>query len=104
VWLYSISVDFVGLARSATLDVFFNLLFHVRPPIVLSDQSIGVGDSWVSHAWRVVKRLNYPPLKIIVSHNNESIMFPPELIVLLEVMVVYPRRYSVLVHPLFLSA
>ncbi len=40
---------------------------------------------------------------IVVSHNNEGFIFPTYLVMLTEIVVVYPGQYSVFVHILHLS-
>ena len=56
------SVDFAFLAGGATLDILFNVLFHVGPPEVLLGEGIGIGNSWVSSGWIIVEKSNYSPL------------------------------------------
>ncbi len=48
--------------------------------------------------------LNYPPPKIVVSHNNKSVIFPPKLVMFVQVVVVYPNFYFIFVGYLFLLA
>ena len=70
-------IDFTFLAGGATLDILFDVLFHVGPPEVLLGQGIGIGNSWVSGGWIFVEKLNYPPLQIIVTSNDGLGSLPP---------------------------
>ena len=89
-WNHSVfkgsSVDCAFLADGATLDILFNVLFHVGPPEVLLSEGIGIGDSWVSGGWVVIEKLNYPPLQIIVTGNDGPGPLPPVSILVYELV------------------
>ena len=54
------SVDFAFLADGATLDILFNVLFHVGPSEVLLGKGVGIGNSQVSGGQIIMEKLNYP--------------------------------------------
>src|SRR6266702_6696385 len=76
-WFQGSCVDFVGLTGGAAFDILLDVLFYVRPPRVASCQSISICNSRVSGGGFVMKRVNYPPLKIVVSGNNDPVVLPP---------------------------
>ena len=47
--------------------------------------------------------MNYPPFKIVVSHNNESVVLPPKLVMLSKIVVIYPTHDFIFVEYLFVS-
>ena len=77
-WFHGVRVDFVHLAVHTSSDVLRDVVLHARPPVVPTDCVGGFGDSRVSSREGVMKKLNYPPPKVIISHNDKSIALPPE--------------------------
>ena len=84
------SIDFTFLADGATLDILFNVLFHVGLPEILLGQGIGIGNSWVSSSRIIVEKLNYPPLQIIVTGNDGPGPLPPVSILVYELVGILP--------------
>jgi hypothetical protein len=72
-------VDLVHLTCCATFDIFCDEVPHARPPVVRGNCSDGVQNSGVSSRCRIVKQGKYPPLKIVVSHNDEGVALPPKV-------------------------
>jgi hypothetical protein len=72
-------VYFVHLACRAAFHVFSNKVAHARPPVVGGYCSNSVRNSRVASRGRVVKEGKHPPLKVVISHNDEGIAFPPEV-------------------------
>jgi hypothetical protein len=72
-------VYFVHLARCETFHVLGNKVAHAWPPVVGGYCSNSIRNSGVAGCGRVVKEGKHPPLKVIVSHNDEGIAFPPEV-------------------------
>ena len=63
------SVDFAFLACGTTLDVFLNVLFHVKPPEVSLGKGIGIGNSRVSGSRIIVKKLGLKQVLMPVSKH-----------------------------------
>ena len=80
------SIDFTFLARGATLDILFDVLFYVGPPEVSLGQGVGIGNSQVSGGPIVVEKMNYPPLQIIVTGNNGLGSLPPVSVLMYELV------------------
>ena len=70
-------VCFVGLTCCTSFDILFNVLLHTRPPEIAFCQLVHIWNSRVSSGGCVVKELNYPPLQIVVTGNNNTIVLPP---------------------------
>ncbi len=88
-----VGVYFVCLTHCAPFDVFLDVLFLVWPPIVLLEESDCVADSRVSAVWWVMECGNYPPLKIVVASNNQSVLLPPSVVFLVQLVRVGPLLY-----------
>ena len=69
------SVDFAFLADGATLDILFNVLFHVGPPEVLFSEGIGIGNSRVSSGQIIVEKLNYPLFRLLSPATTGRVPF-----------------------------
>src|SRR6266702_2733230 len=89
-WFLMVHVNFVGLTRCAPFDVFFYVLFQIWPPVVLLQECNCVAYSRVSTIWWIVKSGNYPPLKIVVAGNNQCILLPPGVVLLVQLVCVGP--------------
>ena len=84
------SVDFAFLAYGTTLDILFNVLFHVGPPEVSLDKGIGIGNSRVSGGQVITEKLNYPPLQIVVTGNDGLGSLPPVSVFMYELVGICP--------------
>ena len=81
------------MTHCASLDILLYIFFLMQPPVLFFEESISVGDSGVSTIRRVMKKVNYPPLKLIVTLNigNLSPFWTPHFdFILLEVVSVDP--------------
>lgn len=59
-------VGFSSLARIATFNIQFNVLLHVRPPIISCNEFLCLESSWMSCYDRIVMLLNDIGLKLNV--------------------------------------
>ena len=84
------SVDFAFLADGTTFDILINVLFHVGPPEVSLGKGVGICNSWVSGGQIVVEKLNYPPLQIVVTGNDQLGSLPPVSILVYELVGICP--------------
>ncbi len=85
-----VRVDFIGLAYCAPFDIFFDIFLQIWPPVVLFQKCDGVADSGVSAIWWIVECGNYPPLKIVVTGNNQRVLLPPSIVFLVQLVRVGP--------------
>jgi hypothetical protein len=78
-WLCGICVDFVHLAVGTAFDVLGDVIVHAWPPVILSNVLHSFCNSGVSYGNMIMKKGNHPPLKVIISHNDEGIALSPEI-------------------------
>ena len=71
-WFCRVGVDFVHLAHGVAFDIGSDKVVHVQPLVVLFNQVNSFGNSRVSGSQRVMKKVCYSPLKIVVFHNNKG--------------------------------
>ena len=79
-WLRSSGICFVCLTCGTSSDILLHKVFHSWPPVVLGDGKKSAGDSWVARCGRVMVLCDYPPLKLIVIHNDQAPRVPPMMV------------------------
>jgi hypothetical protein len=100
VWFKTMGIDFDCLTGGTSFDVFVDVSFHVGPPVIATQKSERVCDTRMSSTGGIVEKGNYPPLKIVVAHDNQGAILVPEAIDLRKVMMINPRKNLCLIHAL----